>query len=99
VAAIILAGGLASATIGTLTTLAESSKSILNALNWYNSVGPLIGKTLPGVAVFFAAWVVLHLAFRGKEVNFGRANTVALIFFAVGLLGTFPPFYELFAGK
>ncbi|HLF28015.1 MAG TPA: hypothetical protein VJG32_16900 [Anaerolineae bacterium] len=99
VAAALIAGGLGAAAIGLLTTLAEASEPIKNALNWYNPVGPLIGKSLLGVIFFFVSWIVLYLIFRGKNVNFARATTVALILLAFGLLGTFPPFFEIFAAE
>ena len=99
VAAAMIAGGLGSATIGLMTVLAEASEPIKNTLNWWNPVGPLAGKTLTGVAVFFVLWVVLHVIFRGKSMNFARATTTALVLLGLGLLGTFPPFFDLFASK
>ncbi len=96
VAAALVAGGLGAATIGLMTTLAEASEPIKNSLNWLNPVGPLSGKTGVGIIVFFVSWIVLHVIFRGKNVNFARATTIALILLVVGLLGTFPPFFELF---
>jgi hypothetical protein len=97
VVAALIAGGLGSATIGLMTVLAEASQSIKDALNWWNPAGPLTGKTLVGVISFFASWIVLHFIFRGKSVNFARAATTALILLGLGLLGTFPPFFALFA--
>jgi hypothetical protein len=99
VAAVMLAGGLGSAIIGLMTVLAEASEPIKNALNWWSPAGPLTGKTLSGVIVFFVSWVVLHAIFRGKSVNFARVATIALILLGLGLLGTFPPFFDLFAPK
>ncbi len=99
VAAALVAGGLGAATIGLMTVLAEASTPIKNALNWWNPAGPLTGKTLVGVIVFFASWIVLHLIFRGRNVNFARAATIALILLGLGLLGTFPPFFDLFAAS
>lgn len=99
VAAALVAGGLGAATIGLMTVLAEASTPIKNALNWWNPAGPLTGKTLVGVIVFFASWIVLHLIFRGRNVNFARASTIALILLGLGLLGTFPPFFDLFAAS
>jgi hypothetical protein len=99
VVAALIAGGLGAAAIGLLTTLAEASEPIKNALNWYNPVGPLTGKSLLGVIFFFVSWIVLYWVFRGKNVNFARATTVALILLALGLLGTFPPFFEIFAAE
>ncbi len=96
VLASLIAGGLGSATIGLMTVLAEASEPIKNALNWWAPAGPLTGKSLVGVFVFFASWAVMHFIFKGKNMNFARAVTVAFVLLALGLLGTFPPFFELF---
>ena len=98
VIAVLIAGGLGSAVIGLMTVLAEASEPIKNALNWWNPAGPLTGKSLSGALTFFVAWGILHVLFHGKEVNFNRAATIALLLLAFGLLGTFPPFFGLFAG-
>ena len=97
VAAALVAGGLGSATIGLTTVLAAASTPVKDALNWWNPAGPLTGKTGVGVIVFVASWVVLHFVFRGKTVHFARITTIALILLGLGLLGTFPLFFELFA--
>lgn len=97
VAAALVAGGIGSAVLGLMTTLAEASPPFGTALNWYAPVGPLTGKVLVGVVAFFVSWIVLHIVFRGKNVNFARATTVALILLGLGLLMTFPPFFDLFA--
>jgi hypothetical protein len=99
VAAALIAGGIGSAALGLFTTLAEASEPIKNALNWYNPVGPLTGKSLLGVLFFFLSWIIMHVIFRGKNVNFARATTIAFILLALGLLGTFPPFFTLFSGE
>jgi hypothetical protein len=99
VAAVLLAGGIGAATLGVVTTLAEASGSFAQSLAWIPAVGPLTGKTLVSVIVFFTAWLVLHFLFRGKEVNFNQIVTISMVLLVIGLLGTFPPFFELFAGE
>jgi hypothetical protein len=99
VAAALLAGGIGAATLGVVTTLAEASEAFAQALAWIPAVGPLTGKALVSVIVFFVAWLVLYFLFRGKEVNFNRIFTISLVLLFIGLLGTFPPFFELFASE
>lgn len=99
VAAALIAGGVGSAVLGLATTLAEASSVIKDLLNWYNPVGPLIGKTGVAVIAFAVSWIVLHGLYRGKEVNLQRAATLAFVLLAVGLIGTFPPFFTLFAAE
>ncbi len=99
VAAALLAGGLGSAALGVATTLGEASKRMADTLNWWKPAGPLTGKVGIGLAAFFLAWLVFHLAFRGRNINFGRVAVVALLLLTLGLLGTFPPVFELFVRK
>ena len=65
-------------------------------MNFYDPVGPLAGKSTYAVVVWLAAWLLLHWLWRGREVDVARAIAVTLILIGVGLVGTFPPFYELF---
>ncbi len=99
VAACLLAGGFGAAVLGLMTTMAEALPSFSASLNWYSPVGPLSGKSGIGVIAFFLSWLVLHLVWRGKNVNFQRAATIAFVLLAIGLLLTFPPIFDLFAPK
>ena len=99
VAAALLGGGFGAATLGVVTTLAEVFKPVNDALNWWKPAGALTGKASVAVAVFFMAWLLFHFVFRGKNINFGRVAVVALILLGLGLVGTFPPFFELFTGE
>lgn len=95
-AAALLAAGIGSFVLGLLTTLAAAAKAFGMALNLYNPVGPLSGKTAGAVAAWLIAWVVLHLAWKDRQVNFGATYSVTLILLILGLLGTFPPVFEAF---
>jgi hypothetical protein len=99
VAAALLAGAIGSAAIGIATVAAEVSSQVAEAFRWSPAVGPLSGNVGVGLIIYFASWIVLHLALRSKNVNFARITTVALVLLAVGILGTFPPFFGLFTGK
>jgi hypothetical protein len=98
VAAALLAGGIGSAIFGLIVLFSELSESFGSALNWYNPVGPLSGKSTLGIAAFFIAWAVLHSMWKNREINFSGISTISLILLAIGLLGTFPPVWHLFAG-
>lgn len=97
VAAVLLAGGIGCAVLGIIVTFSENIPALLDALNWYPPVGALIGKTTIAVIAFFVSWLGLHIAFQGKEVDFKRYATLAFIGLAIGLVGTFPPFFDLFS--
>lgn len=97
VAAVFIAAGIGSVVLGILTTAAEASESIADALQWSDSVGPLAGKTLVAVLVFFIAWGVLHAMWKDKDPAPGRTFLWSWILLAVGVLLTFPIFFQLFA--
>jgi hypothetical protein len=99
VAAALLAGGIGSAALGIIVTFSEVSEPFANWLKWNSSVGPLSGKTTLSVIIFFLSWGVLHFIFRGKETNFSRMSTLAFVGLAIGLIGTFPPFWGLLISK
>lgn len=97
VSAAIIAAGAGALTLGVLTTLAEANASIKDWLQWNDAVGPLSGKTGLSVMIWLVIWLVLHLALRRKAFETGRALTVAIVLIALGVVGTFPTFFELFA--
>ena len=97
VAAAILAAGVGAFALGVLTTLAEASEGFADFLNVYDPVGPLSGKTIGAVIVWLIAWAVLHLMYRGKAVESRKALAGSLILIGLGVLGTFPIFFQAFA--
>ena len=96
IAAAILAGGIGAAALGLLTTLAEASTSVHDWLDWNADVGPLSGKTILAVAVWLVAWAVLHVIYRNRPYETRRALTIATVLIALGVLGTFPTFFQAF---
>jgi hypothetical protein len=97
IAATILAAGIGSFALGLFTTLAEASEGFKEFLNFYDPVGPLSGKTIGAVVVWLVSWAVLHLVYRKKAVESRRELAVSLVLIGLGLLGTFPVFFQAFA--
>jgi hypothetical protein len=97
IAAAILAGGIGCLALGVLTTLAEASTTVKDWLDVNSDVGPLSGKTIGAVAVWLVSWVVLHIIYRDKPFETRRALIIALIFIGLGVIGTFPTFFQAFA--
>lgn len=97
VAAAILAAGVGSLALGILTTLAEASESFKDFLNLHDPVGPLSGKTIGAVIVWLVAWGVLHVMYRDKAVESRKVLTTSLVLIGLGVLGTFPIFFQAFA--
>lgn len=96
-AAAVVAAGIGTFAIGFMTSLAETSAGLRNALTWYNPSGPLSGKIGVAVVAWLLAWVILHAAWKNKNVDVGRAFSWGLALVIVGFLLTFPPIFLLFA--
>jgi hypothetical protein len=96
-AAAILAGGFASMVLGLVTSLAEGDKGTADALTFSDKVGPLSGKTIITTCVLFASWALLAVVFRRKSPPVRPVLIAAVVMLALGVLGTFPSFFEIFA--
>jgi hypothetical protein len=96
-AAALISAGIGCFVIGLMTSLVEASAGLGKALNWWNSVGPLSGKTLVGVTVWIVAWLGLWLAWRNKDRSLRMAFAVMIVLVVVGLLLTFPLIFDKFA--
>lgn len=97
--AAILSAGLGCAAIGVFTVLTEASPQFKMAMNLWNPAGPLTGKTSAGVVVWLVSWIVFHLKWRQREIPaFDRILIISLVLVGLGWLGTFPLFFQLFAG-
>jgi hypothetical protein len=97
IAAAIIAGGIGAAAIGLFTVLAEASTSVKDWLQWSDRVGPLSGKTIMALIVWLVSWAVLHLIYRHRAYETLRALAIALVLIGLGVLGTFPTFFQAFA--
>ena len=100
VSAALLAGGIGSAAMGLVTLAFEinDKSAFAKSLNWYKPVGGLSGKSTLSMIIFFVAWAILHFVWKDKQTNFARISSIAIALLVVGLLGTFPPVFELIAG-
>jgi hypothetical protein len=97
-AAVILAAGLASFTLGLLSVLTAASAAVSAALTFSDSVGDLSGLTTSAALVFFAAWAALAMRWRDADPSLVRVAVVTGVLIALGLLGTFPPFFNAVGG-
>ena len=96
-AAAILASGIGCFAVGLMTTLAEASTALADSLRFVGPVGPLSGKTTVAVVIWLIAWAILHFAWRDQVKQFGVIFTTTIALIVLGVLGTFPIFFELFA--
>ena len=97
VAAVLLATGIGSLVLAVLVVWAEASESFTDSLAYSDRVGPLSGKTIWAVVAFLVSWAGLHAVLRRRDVNLRAVWLITLALLALGLLGTFSPFFELFA--
>lgn len=97
--AALLSSGIGVTALGLLTTIAAGSANFANLLKINAQVGPLSGKTTYAVAAFLASWIVAAVIMRGKNYNERKFLTATFVLIGVGVLGTFPIFYDLFVPK
>ena len=97
-AAVVLAAGLGSFALGLLSVLAAVSGSASDALTLSGGVGDLSGVTSGAAAAFFVAWGGLAAWWRHANPSLARVVAATGVLVALGLLGTFPPFFNAFAG-
>ena len=97
-AAVILAAGLASFALGLFSVLTAASGSVSSALTLSDRVGDISGVTTAAAVTFAATWAVLGIAWRHANPPLVRVAAAAAVLIALGLLGTFPPFFNAIAG-
>jgi hypothetical protein len=95
-AAAVLAAGIGCAALGILIPLAEGIAWVKSTLTFNGPVGPLSGKTIVASVVWLIAWAALHRAWRKRDVRFAPVWIASIVLIAVGLLGSFPPVFQLF---
>ena len=99
VAAVLLATGIGALVLAVLTVVAEASVSFKDSLAYDLEVGPLSGKTIWATVAFLGSWGGLTLGLRNRDVNMNVVLIVAGVLLALGLVGTFAPFFELFTAE
>ena len=99
VAAALLATGIGILTLGLLTTLSEASTDIHDFLEFSDDVGPLSGKTILAVIAYVASWAILHAVWRRRDRPLRPILIATAVLIALGILGTFPTFFQAFASE
>jgi hypothetical protein len=89
----IVAAGVGAFAVGAVVLLAEAG--LWSAPTLYGPAGGLSGRTTVAVAVWLAAWGVLHARWRRRDINESRALSVTLVLIVIGVLWTFPPVWQL----
>jgi hypothetical protein len=68
---------------------------IFSAPALYAPSGGVSGRTTLAVAVWLVAWGVLHMRWKGRDIDSRRVWRVTLLLIVLGILGTFPPFWTV----
>ena len=97
VAAGFLSAGIAAVVLGVLTTLAEATTWWHDKLQFSDRVGPLSGKTIITVIVYFVVWAILGTMWRDKEINARKVFIWTAVLVGIALVLTFPTFFQAFA--
>jgi hypothetical protein len=97
--AAILAAGIGCAVLGVVTTIATANADFRTSLALYKPAGPLSGKIAVEVIAYLASWAIAAFAMRGKTYNAAPFFVATFVLIAIGVLGTFPIFFDLFAPK
>jgi hypothetical protein len=95
-AAAILSAGIGAGALGVVAVAADKIAEISSLLKFYAPTGPLSGVTTVAIVVWLAAWLVLDMRWRRRDVALSRINVAAFMLLALGLLLTFPPVGDLF---
>ena len=99
VAAAVLATGIGAFVLGLLTTLSEASTGVHDFLEFDEGVGPLSGKTIIAVIAYFASWALLHGLWRRQDPALRPILIATAVLIVLGILGTFPTFFQAFASE
>jgi hypothetical protein len=99
VAAALLATGIGAFVLGLLTTLNEASTGVHDFLAFDEGVGPLSGKTIIAVIAYFASWALLHGFWRRQNPALRPILIATAVLVVLGVLGTFPTFFQAFASE
>ncbi len=99
VAAAVLAAGIGAFVLGLVTTLNEASTSVHDFLEFDKDVGPLSGKTIIATIAYLASWATLHAVWRRQSPALRPILIATVVLIALGILGTFPTFFQAFASE
>lgn len=88
-----LSAGIGSFAMGFVVLLKEIGLFPFPAI--YGPAGGVSTRTTLAVLIWLGAWVLLHRRWKDREIDGGRVLRQTLALIAVGVLLTFPPFWQL----
>jgi len=88
-----LAAGIGAFAMGLIVVLNEMG--IFVAPTLYGPAGGVSGRTTLAVVLWLIAWAVLHSKWKDRDIESGRVALATMVLIALGVLGTFPPFWAV----
>ena len=89
-----LAAGIGAFAMGFVVILNEVGLFAAPAL--YGPAGGVSGRTTLAVAIWLAAWAILHHRWKARRMESRRVHAATVALVLLGLLLTFPPVWSLF---
>ena len=88
-----LSSGIGAFAMGLIVVLNEAGVFAVPSV--YAPAGGVSGRTTLATVVWLVAWSVLHNRWKARSVDANRILGVTLTLIALGVLGTFPPLWQL----
>lgn len=88
-----LSAGIGAFAVGFVVVINEVGLFVAPSL--YAPAGGVSGRTTIAVAIWLIAWAIMHRRWKGRRIESGRVRLLTVILTALGVLGTFPPFWGL----
>jgi lysylphosphatidylglycerol synthetase-like protein (DUF2156 family) len=95
-AATFISSGIGTLVLGLLTTGAVLSAGLKDAINLWNPAGPLSGKSTFAVLAWIISWALMNTLWKGQDVDLRKSFIITLVLIGLGVLFTYPPFFEAF---
>ena len=88
-----LSAGLGAFAVGSVVLLNETG--VLVVPSFYAPAGGVSGRTTVAVAIWLAAWAVLHYRWKDRDLDTRRMSLWTLVLTCLGTMATFPPVWAL----
>ena len=95
IAAAMLAAGIGCFVFGIIVDLSETIKAIEGVLSFSAGVGALSGKSIVAIVIWLVSWAILAGKWKDQSVDFGKIYNVTLVLIILGIVATFPLFFDL----
>lgn len=89
-----LSAGIGAFAVGCVVLLNEAGVLVMPSV--YGPAGGVSGRTTVATVIWLVAWAVLHVRWRGRQMDAARIDRWTLILTGLGVVATFPPVWALF---